>query len=132
MRAWPAGWFRSLMGGRLPPPVSGLERARAVDVHQLRAGHWSGSRAYLHRIGRAPSPACGGCDADRCEAARCPICREEPDKPAHILLRCPALMRVRHRITGSINPVAEEVRGTDVVAALAAAARDFQSRTATL
>ena len=40
VRAWPAGWFRSLMGDRLPPPVAGLDRERAVDVHQLRAGHF--------------------------------------------------------------------------------------------
>ena len=132
VKAWPIGWFRRLMGGRLPPPVSGLERARAVDVHQLRAGHWAGSRAYLHRIGRAPSPTCGGCDDDQCEAARCPICREEPDKPDHVLLRCPALMQLRHRITGHINIIEEEARATDVVAALAAAARNIQSRTATL
>ncbi|XP_043234483.1 uncharacterized protein LOC122387897 [Amphibalanus amphitrite] len=132
VRAWPPGWFRSLMGGRFPPPVAGLDRERAVDVHQLRAGHWSGSRAYLHRIGAVPSVGCEGCRDEGCVAARCPLCNEEPDTPAHVLLRCPALMRLRHSTLGHIHPRLEEVRETSVVAALAAAARRFQSRLAML
>ena len=129
---WPAGWFRSVMGGRLPPPVSGLDRSSAVDVHQLRAGHWSGARSYMHRIGRFPTPSCPGCNEDTCPASLCQLCREEPDKPEHVLLRCPALMRVRHRECLTITPEVEEVRGTRAVAALAAAARTAQSRLATL
>ena len=73
---WPAGWFRSVMGGRLPPPVSGLDRSSAVDVHQLRAGHWSGARSYMHRIGRFPTPSCPGCNEDTCPASLCQLCRE--------------------------------------------------------
>ena len=128
---WPPGWFQKLMGGRMPPPVTGLDRQSAIDVHQLRAGHWSQSRSYLHRIGRHPTRDCEGCNDDGCPAMLCPICREEPDRPDHIALRCPALMRIRYRETGTINPTEEEVRGTAVVAALAAAARRFQSLEAT-
>ena len=128
---WPPGWSRSVMGERLPPPVTGLDRSRAVDVHQLRAGHWSGARSYLHRIGRYPTRDCQGCTGDRCPAARCPLCNEEPDKPDHLLLRCPALMGARLRATETIHPEPEEVQGSDVVAAMAAAARADQSREAT-
>ena len=52
----PQGWYRHLMGTTAPPPVIGLDRQLAVDVHQLRAGHWSGSAQYLHRIGGNPVP----------------------------------------------------------------------------
>ncbi|KAF0308789.1 Retrovirus-related Pol polyprotein from type-1 retrotransposable element R1 4 [Amphibalanus amphitrite] len=135
IKNWPAGWFRSVMGDRLPPRVTGLERSSAVDVHQLRAGHWSGARSYLHRIGRSPSPipgGCQGCNRDDCRESWCPLCREEPDRPDHVLLRCPALMGTRSRTCYTIHPEPEEVRETAVVAALAAAARGAQSRQATL
>ncbi|KAF0295731.1 Ribonuclease H [Amphibalanus amphitrite] len=131
IQSWPPGWFKSLMGDRRPPSTAGLERESAVEVHQIRAGHWAGSRAYLHRIGRSPTRDCEGCNDDRCDGARCPICGEEADRPAHILLRCPALMRTRLQLTGSIHPDLEEVQETRVVAALAAASRNFQSRLAT-
>lgn len=36
------------MEGLLPPPVTGLDRQGAVDVHQLRTGHRSQARSYLH------------------------------------------------------------------------------------
>ena len=90
----PAGWFRSVMGDHLPPRVTGLERSSAVDVHQLRAGHWSGVRSYLHRIGRSPSPipgGCQGCNRDDCrvlvplvpggvgQAGPCPAPLPSPD-----------------------------------------------------
>ena len=61
-QAWPAGWHRPLMGQRLPPPVSAEERSAAVDVHQLRAGHWSGSSQWRHRVGQHPSRQCPQCD----------------------------------------------------------------------
>ena len=131
IRSWPPGWYRSLMDGHLPQPVTGLDRSRAIDVHQLRAGHWSGARSYLHRIGRHPTVECRGCSRPGCPVARCPICREEPDRPDHLLLRCPALMWTRMRQTLTIHPEPEEVRGNAVVAALAAAARSAQSREAT-
>ena len=86
----------------------------------------------MHRIGRFPTPSCPGCNEDTCPASLCQLCREEPDKPEHVLLRCPALMRVRHRECLTITPEVEEVRGTRAVAALAAAARTAQSRLATL
>ena len=127
----PPGWYRLLMGDRVPPPVSHLERGEAVDVHQLRAGHWSGSAAYLHRIGGNPSPECAQCSDAHCRASWCRLCREEPDTPAHILQRCPALMATRHRLTGNINPRTEEVRDCEYVAAVAKTARRLQSHPAT-
>ena len=128
---WPPGWFRSLMGGRLPRPVSELKRSSAVDVHQFRAGHWSGARSYMHRIGRSPTLGYPGCSEEGCPASLCSLCREEPDKPGHVLLRCPALMGARHRTYLTISPEVEEVPGTRTVTALAAAARTAQSRLAT-
>ena len=130
-QAWPAGWYRSLMGQRLPPPAPAGERSVAVDVHQLRAGHWSGSAQWRHRVGQNPTRQCRQCPDVRCRAALCAVCREEADTPLHILLRCPALMRVRHRLLGTISPSAEDVRSAATVAALAAAYRSLQSRSAT-
>ena len=129
--AWPEGWYRTLMGARLPPPVPAGNRSAAVDVHQLRAGHWSASAQYLHRIGKNPLIDCEGCTDMECAAALCTVCREEADTPAHILLRCPALMHTRLRLLGTILPTVEDVRSAEVVAALGAAYRSLQSRTAT-
>ncbi|KAF0287014.1 hypothetical protein FJT64_014494 [Amphibalanus amphitrite] len=133
IQAWPAGWFRRLTGDRLPPAVAGGDRSAAVDVHQLRAGHWTSSTQWRHRVGLAPSrlAGCEQCDDQHCRAALCPVCREEADTPQHVLLRCPALMATRHRLLGSINPDLEEVRSGAIVAALGAAHRSLQSRTAT-
>lgn len=132
IREWPVGWYKTLMGNHLPDPLPrDTPRGTAVDVHQLRAGHWSGSAQYMHRIGRNPSPECDQCSDKACRAGRCIVCREEADTPEHILLHCPALMGVRLRHLGSIYPTPEEVRSSGVVAALGAAARHLQSREAT-
>ena len=131
-RERPQGWYRTLMGTSAPPPpVTGMSRTEAADVHQLRAGHWSGSAQYLHRIGRNPSARCEQCSSLDCRAGWCPICREEADTPRHILCRCPALMGTRLRLLGTIQPNMDQLRSDSVVAALAAAARSLQSRTAT-
>ena len=131
-RERPQGWYRTLMGTSAPPPpVTGMSRTEAADVHQLRAGHWSGSAQYLHRIGRNPSARCEQCSSLDCRAGWCPICREEADTPRHILCRCPALMGTRLRLLGTIQPTMDQLRSDSVVAALAAAARSLQSRTAT-
>ena len=122
-RSWPDGWFRTIMGYRLPGPVEEEDRLAAVDVHQLRAGHWSCSEQYLHRIGRRPTPGCEQCNNVECPAARCRVCSEEADTPRHVLLRCPALAGRRLRRLGTINPEATEVRDDGVVAALAAGYR---------
>ncbi|KAF0288249.1 Retrovirus-related Pol polyprotein from type-1 retrotransposable element R1 4 [Amphibalanus amphitrite] len=66
--AWPDGWHKEIWGSRLPGPVEGEDRCSAIDVHQLRAGHWSCSEQYLHRIGRRPSPGCEQCGSVRCPA----------------------------------------------------------------
>ena len=131
VKAWPAGWYRLLMAECLPPPIPTGNREAAVEVHQLRAGHWSGSRQYLHRIGKCPSRDCAACSSAACPAGRCPLCQEEADTPEHVLRRCPALMGLRHRLTGTISPSTLEVRSSEVVAALAAANRSLQSRLAT-
>ena len=44
---WPRSWYSGLMEGTLPGPVTQLDRATAMDVHQLRTGHWSGSVQYI-------------------------------------------------------------------------------------
>ena len=75
------GWYRELMGEKFPPPIAGMERATAVDVHQMRTGRWSGSAQFLHEIGRNPSPVCPQCRDTKCEAARCPLCVKEADTP---------------------------------------------------
>ena len=118
------------MGTTAPPPVIGLDRQLAVDVHQLRAGHWSGSAQYLHRIGANPVPGCDGCRDAACRGGLCPLCTcsEEQDTPSHVLLRCPALMHLRFRTTGSIHcPRAEEAREASYIAAMGAAFRRLQS-----
>ena len=38
---WPRGWHSGLMEGTLSGPVTQLDRVTAVDVHQLRAEHWT-------------------------------------------------------------------------------------------
>ena len=75
------GWYRELMGTRIPPPISKMDWRAAVDVHQIRTGRWSGSSQYLHSIGRNPTAACAHCRCLQCEAARCPLCGEEADTP---------------------------------------------------
>ena len=117
---WPAGLFRDIMRDRLPNPVPGDDRDAAVNVHQLRAGHWGRAESYLHRIGRRPTTTCAGCSGRDCPASRCLVCREEADTPGHVLLRCLCLAGPRLRLLGSIHPPPTAMRDADVVAALAA------------
>ncbi|KAF0297157.1 putative RNA-directed DNA polymerase from transposon BS [Amphibalanus amphitrite] len=90
-RSWPdrppPNFFKTIMGDRMPMPVLLESRDEAVNVHQLRAGHWSRSQSYLHRIGRRPERDCPQCSDLACPAARCLVCREGPDTPEHVLLR---------------------------------------------
>ena len=118
-RHWPDGLFRRIWRDRAPTPVATDDRRSAVDVHQLRAGHWGHSRQYVHRIGRLPTPACGGCNDASCPAALCDVCGEEADVPEHVLLRCPSLAGIRLRLFGTIYPDEEQLRDGDAVAALA-------------
>ena len=60
------------MGEARPSAVTGLDRHAATDVHQLRAGRWSASQQYLHRIGRNPTPDCERCGDVRCRGGLCP------------------------------------------------------------
>ena len=128
---WPEGWFKSIWGSHLPGPVEEADRLAAVDVHQLRAGHWGCSESYLHRIGRRPSPGCAQCSSVGCPAALCRVCREEADTPRHVLLRCPALAGRRLARLGTIYPAAADMRDGGVVAALAAGFRAQLSHLAT-
>ncbi|KAF0303168.1 RNA-directed DNA polymerase from mobile element jockey [Amphibalanus amphitrite] len=122
-RSWPDGWYRAIWADRRPGPVLEADRAVAVDIHQLRAGHWSGSAQYLHRIGRRPEADCPQCNDMGCPAARCRVCREEADTPRHVLLRCPALAGRRLRRLGNIHLEASMARDDGAVAALAAGYR---------
>ncbi|KAF0288946.1 RNA-directed DNA polymerase from mobile element jockey [Amphibalanus amphitrite] len=131
-RAWPDGWYKEIFGEEhLPGPVSGDNRMAAVDTHQLRAGHWSQSAQYLHRIGRRPTDTCQGCADTECPAARCLVCGEEADTPRHVLLRCPCLCGTRLHALGNMHGRPPDLRRDDVVAAFAAGFRSFQSRSAT-
>ena len=116
---WPDSLFKRIMGDRFPKPVLLQQRDDAVNVHQMRAGHWGLSACYLHRIGRLPTPACRQCDKHDCKAAYCRVCREERDTPEHVLLRCPCLAGTRLRLFGTIHPEATRLRGGGDVAALA-------------
>ena len=89
-RSWPDSFFRRIMGDRMPKPVLSEARDDAVNVHQLRAGHWGRSSSYLHRIGRNPTRACQQCDDLGCPAARCLVCREGPDTPEQYCWSAPA------------------------------------------
>ena len=135
--AWPkpgtrGGWYRQLMGAKLPRPVTVTDRSVAVDIHQIRAGHWSASLQYQHRIGLRPIPQCHDCNSHQCPAAFCMVCREpRADTPRHVLLECSASMGIRFSNLLTIHPTYEEVRGDSMVATLAAAFRAFQSRSAT-
>ena len=77
------------------PTAAGTSRYRseAVDVHQMRTGHWSGRAQYLHRIGRRPSIACAECSEVGCIAGRYPTSGEEADTPVNV-----------HLIGGCLNP----------------------------
>ena len=99
-----------------------------MDIHQLRAGHWSGSEQYLHRIGRRPSPGYKQCSLVKCPAALCRVCKEEADTPRHVLLRCPSLAGHRLRRLGTIHPEATVTRDDDVVASFASGYRAQLSR----
>ena len=127
--AWPDDWYKEIFADQqLPGPVRGDSREAAVDIHQLRAGHWSESEQYLHRIGRRPIPTCpSGCNDTGCPAAQCLVCEEEADTPRHVLLSCPCLSDARLHALGNIHGRPSDLRQDDVVAALAAGFRSYQS-----
>ena len=56
------------MRDQFPKPVLSNEREDAVNVHQLRAGHWGMARSYLHRIGRHPTRNSLRCGDLKCQA----------------------------------------------------------------
>ena len=62
--------------------------------------------------------------------SECPICREEPDGPGHVLLRCPALMALRFNRTGAISISMVEARRTEYVGAMGTAFRWLVGREA--
>jgi hypothetical protein len=82
--------------------VLGLERDLAVDLHQARAGQWSRTSSYLHRIGRALAADWAGCSDLRCPAAAvCTFCDMEADTPRKIILVCPTLAATRTALLGA-------------------------------
>ena len=74
---WPDGWLKDIFRERLPGPIRGDDREAAVDIHQLRAGHWSASEQWLHSIGRSPMTS----TSPRYPAALYRVCREEAGSP---------------------------------------------------
>ena len=98
-RSWNDSLFRRIMEDRMPSPVQ-ESRDDAVNVHQLRSGHWGRASSYLHRIGRNPSHACRQCSVPRCPAALCLVCREGPDTPEHVLHAWLAYASVFSAISG--------------------------------
>ena len=123
---WPDGWFTDIVRERVPGPIRGDDRGAAVNIHQLRAGHWSAPEQLLHRIGPLPRlrrPAL--------PPALCRVCREEADTPRHVLLRCLSLCGPHLRILGSIYAQAMDISQNDMVASLASSLRSFRSRLAT-
>ena len=91
------------MGYRAPKLVVLDSRDDSVNVNQLRAGHWSRSSSYLHRISRRPESTCQQCSELSCPAARCLVCREGPDTPEYALPECPCLACARLRLFGNIR-----------------------------
>ena len=66
----------------MPRAVPEGDREAAMDVHQLRVGHWSRFRQYLHRIGRPPRRHASGVVA----GGALPHMPKEADTPEHVLL----------------------------------------------
>ena len=130
VKGWRAGLHCDIMRGKMPAPVTNLDRSSAVDVHQLRTGEWSGSQQYLHKIGKLPTEDCAKCENEDCPAGTCVICGDESDTPAHVLLRCPALWRRRQQLLGD-PPDVTKLRDCSTVAALAADYRTLQNLAAT-
>lgn len=79
--AWPTGWYRSLMDSRHPPPVPGGDRASAVDVHQLRAEHWTSSAQWRHRVGQNPARSCAQCTDPTCQRPAAWCAGRRPTRP---------------------------------------------------
>ena len=75
------GWYRELMGERFPPPIAGMERAAAVDVHQMRTGRWSSSAQFLHEIGRNPTPVCRSAGTPNVRPPGVPCAARRPTPP---------------------------------------------------
>ena len=126
VKKWRDDIFKAIMGNKLPVQVEGEDRSMAVDIHQLRAGEWSGSQQYLHKIGRLPTADCFKCEKEECPAGRCLICQVEADTPEHIIIRCQALWERRQRLLGD-PPDLHRLRENSVMASLVSGYRALQS-----
>ena len=115
-RSWPDGLFRRIMGSHALKLVVLASRDDAVNVHQLRAGHWTRSTSYLHRIARRRAPVSSAV-RDQMPGGAKPGGREDPDTPEHVLLECPCLAGVRLRFLGNIRQDPMQLRGGGAVAA---------------
>ena len=133
---WPQGWYHSAVGEHTPAPLRAATRDEAVDIHQIRAGHWGRSHQHLHRIRRRPIEdlRCPQCNDTDCPAGLCVVCGGGggADTPAHILLRYPCLLGPRLRALGTICSTERDLqKRDDVVAALATCYATHRSRQAT-
>ena len=105
------------------PDPAGVKQ---LDIHQLHAGHCSRSEQWMDqlramdRIDGNPSSNCVQCGSKTCHAGRCgalpPFCGEEADTPDYILPHFFDLVRLRP--LGTIYLTAEEVRSSELVAAI--------------
>ena len=86
-----SGWYRELMGERLPSPVVDLDRFSAVYVHQLGPATGRSPPSTCTGLARSRPQSEPGCNDVYCQAGLCLVCREEADVSRHVLLRCPAL-----------------------------------------
>lgn len=74
-----------------------------MDIHQLWAGHCSGSAQYLHRVGHRPPPVCRQSADVGCNDTLYWLGKEDADTPRHVPLRCPARTGRRLWCMGTTN-----------------------------
>ncbi len=79
--------------------IATSNRADAVPLARLRAGHTPLLKAYAHLLDPAADPTC-------------PLCKKEPQTLEHWLQRCPNLDVLRQHTLKSPSPNSESSRST--------------------